>query len=55
MIQAVRDLRPRQRGHSRTSTENTLAFGNGWDNPISLTDHRQNRRVEVKVFPIESK
>ncbi|MBI4866337.1 MAG: OmpA family protein [Candidatus Wallbacteria bacterium] len=35
--------------------EKISAFGNGWDNPISLTDHRQNRRVEVKVFPIESK
>ncbi|MBI3894125.1 MAG: OmpA family protein [Candidatus Wallbacteria bacterium] len=31
------------------------AFGNGWDNPVSLTDHRLNRRVEVKVFPVESK
>ncbi len=31
------------------------AFGNGWDNPVSLTDHRLNRRVEVKVLPLESK
>ncbi len=29
------------------------SIGNGWDNPISLTDHSQNRRVEIKVFPME--
>jgi outer membrane protein OmpA-like peptidoglycan-associated protein len=29
-------------------------LGNGWDNPISLTDPAQNRRVEVKVYPPEA-
>jgi len=28
--------------------------GNGWDNPSSLSDHRANRRVEVKVFRLEA-
>ena len=36
-------------------------IGNGWDNPVpGMTDasnpdnNRRNRRVEVKVFPLES-
>ena len=29
-------------------------IGNGWDNPISLSEHRRNRRVEVKVFRLEA-
>jgi len=29
-------------------------IGNGWDNPSSLTDHKANRRVEVKVFRLEA-
>jgi NitT/TauT family transport system substrate-binding protein len=35
--------------------ENKLAvIGNGWDNPMSLTDHSKNRRVEIKVYPPEA-
>src|SRR5581483_6236196 len=30
------------------------ALGNGWDNPMSLTDHAKNRRVEIKVYPPEA-
>ncbi len=29
-------------------------IGNGWDNPVSLTDHSKNRRVEIKVYPPEA-
>jgi len=29
-------------------------IGNGWENPSSLTDHKSNRRVEVKVFRLEA-
>jgi NitT/TauT family transport system substrate-binding protein len=29
-------------------------IGNGWDNPMSLTDHSKNRRVEIKVYPVEA-
>jgi NitT/TauT family transport system substrate-binding protein len=29
-------------------------IGNGWDSPSSLTDHKLNRRVEVKVFRLEA-
>ncbi|MBI5240417.1 MAG: hypothetical protein HY926_08080, partial [Elusimicrobia bacterium] len=35
--------------------QNKIAvIGNGWDNPVSLTDHSKNRRVEIKVFPPEA-
>jgi NitT/TauT family transport system substrate-binding protein len=34
---------------------NKLAvIGNGWDNPASLTEHSKNRRVEIKVYPLEA-
>ena len=35
--------------------QNKIAvIGNGWDNPVSLTDHSKNRRVEIKVYPPEA-
>ena len=29
-------------------------IGNGWENPVSLSDHSKNRRVEIKVYPPEA-
>ncbi len=29
------------------------AFGNGWENPVDPLDHAKNRRVDVRVLPVE--
>lgn len=30
-----------------------LAFGNGWDNPVDPHDQSKNRRVDIRVLPVE--
>ncbi|MCX5796777.1 MAG: ABC transporter substrate-binding protein [Elusimicrobia bacterium] len=62
MSLAVQELSERRAESVKTALaakykfpQNKLAvIGNGWDNPMSLTDHTKNRRVEIKVYPPEA-
>ena len=36
-----------------TDPNKIAAFGNGWENPIDPVDHAKNRRVDVRVLPVE--
>ncbi|HAH07691.1 MAG TPA: hypothetical protein DCM05_14405 [Elusimicrobia bacterium] len=62
MSLAVQELSERRAESVRQSIVKKYKFdpnkltviGNGWENPVSLTDHAKNRRVEIKVYPPEA-
>lgn len=62
MTQAVQELSEKRAAALRaavleampgTDPNKIVAFGNGWDNPVDAVDHAKNRRVDVRVLPVE--
>lgn len=62
MTQAVQELSEKRANALReavlkampgTDPNKIVAFGNGWDAPIDPVDHAKNRRVDVRVLPVE--
>ncbi|MCW8138532.1 MAG: ABC transporter substrate-binding protein [Planctomycetota bacterium] len=62
MTQAVQELSEKRANALReavlkqmpgTDPNKIIAFGNGWDHPIDPVDHAKNRRVDVRVLPVE--
>lgn len=62
MSQAVQELSERRANALReavlrlmpgTDPNKIVAFGNGWDNPVDPVDHAKNRRVDVRILPVE--
>jgi NitT/TauT family transport system substrate-binding protein len=62
MTQAVQELSEKRAAALRdavlklmpgTDPNKIVSFGNGWDNPVDPVDHAKNRRVDVRVLPVE--
>lgn len=62
MTQAVQELSEKRANALReavlklmpgTDPNKIVSFGNGWDNPVDPLDHAKNRRVDVRVLPVE--